>query len=181
METQTESTVAEPVKSVHPGAFFHYECDGIRDTGWGCCYRSFQNACLLHDVTVNMKDIVENEGAWVEPAQLLKFLPKDLRCSSFLWYKTPSAIRRLLSTEPEDYEKILSTQELLPTLYRLAKNSSLLVDNGISAYCLYYSNGWVLVDPHTSNPAKFKVSQPLGSIGEFLKDQQLLMIVAINR
>ena len=158
--------------------FRHYNCDEYEDEGWGCCYRSMQNACLLHNKDVKMSDIVETPGSWVEPAELLKFVPSSLSYSTYLWMKTPEALQQMRSTTPEDYEQVLNKAELLPTLYNCAKTSALLMDDGMRAYCVFYSNGWILLDPHTTDPET--VVRPIPNIGSFLMAHNLWMIAAIH-
>lgn len=157
----------------------HQNCDDNKDAGWGCCYRSFQNAMLLHNRTVEMDDIVTSVGQWTEPAKLVRHLPPDLVGHTLLWFSVPQSLRDMRFTAPEDYTTIVPKDALMGTIRTLAKTCSFIIDNGTYAYCIVYSNGWILVDPHQDEQAH--VAARLPSLEPFLRRSNLWMILAIER
>ena len=59
-----------------------YGAEQVSDAGWGCVYRSWQNALLLqelpHESISSLFRSVHNPSSrWIEPPQLLPVLPID--------------------------------------------------------------------------------------------------------
>ena len=158
--------------------FKHQTCDDQKDAGWGCVFRSFQNAMLLHGRGIDFDDIVESYGEWTEPPKLRKYVPNGFRARTYLWFARPEALAKMRFTAPEDYDFIVPKHDLMNLLRKLAKTSSFIIDDGTFGYCLVYSNGWLLIDPH--HDIQCKVAS-IASIDAFLKGRELWMIMAIER
>lgn len=160
--------------------FYHYDCGNYKDAGWGCCYRSYQNAMLLHGVQIDMTSLVDlfGEGNWIEPAMLKSLIPQSYQYISLLWYQKPEALRSMKFTKPEDYDILMTKHEIINKLRQLAKTSTFVVDNGLFAYCLFYSNGWIVLDPHTTKQEHVLIK--IHSLFEWLQKSNLWMILAIE-
>lgn len=161
------------------GTWFHQNCDDNKDAGWGCCYRSYQNAMLLHGTKTKFDDLVETIGSWTEPPNLRKFIPENFEAKTYLWFERPEALRNMKYSVPEDYDVIVHREKLEYVLESVAKTCSMIIDDGTSAYCLVYSRGWVLLDPHV-NAAK-KVTRRIKSVGTFMRTRPLWMIMTIKK
>ena len=91
---------------------FSYGSEGLDDSGWGCVYRSFQNA-LLHTgyrvpgLMTLLKNVGLEWGDWSEPAHFKDFA----RTTAFL---AGHSKKWLQYTHESDYESRLeSVAELL--------------------------------------------------------------------
>lgn len=160
--------------------FYHYNCGTFKDAGWGCCYRSYQNAMLLHGQNVDMESLVAlfGEGQWIEPAMLANILPTGYRQRSLLWFQKPEALHHMKYTKPEDYQILIPCNKITETLTRLARTATFIIDDGVFAYCLFYSNGWVILDPHTIQQQNVLIRLP--SLLEWLVKSELWMILAVE-
>jgi hypothetical protein len=159
--------------------WFHQNCDDNKDAGWGCCYRSYQNAMLLHGEQTTFSDIVDVHGSWTEPPKLRKFIPAGFDARTYLWFKRPQDLQHMKFTGPEDYDVVVHKDKLEQVFTRSAKTCSMIIDDGTYAYCLVYSRGWMLLDPHVDVSAK--VSRRITSLTTFLNTRPLWMIMTIRR
>lgn len=124
---------------------YHYCCDGTDDRGWGCVYRSIQNACLLSNRTVPtlaaLRNAVTNPGSnWCEPAQFAYM--SDTHTA--LYVASPDNTRCMLFTRPHEYDAHMQTVE---TLMEWAGSDPVVIDNGTYAYTMMDN---VVFDPHTT-------------------------------
>lgn len=161
--------------------FHYYDCDEVRDSGWGCCYRSFQNLMRFHGVTYSMKKLVEQLGGehWLEPAELIAVTPNTFKCHTFLWYKNRSATKNMRRTSKSEYKtvngSVCSITERL--LYRYG---AIVLDNGTSAYCLRKGeNFWELLDPHCFREEG--VLRKIEDLSVFLNPHPCWMFFAVER
>lgn len=158
---------------------FHYRCDEIDDRGWGCVFRSMQNATYLLGCAVSMRDMVHFFGiSWIEPAMLIPFLPECTEGKTYLYLKNSDATKRMKYTVPAQYHYRLKN---LSDLLHLARTGyQLVIDDGTLAFCLNYNNlTYWLIDPHTtdSSCAPKKLSDPL----QFLARSDCWMVLAIKK
>lgn len=164
-------------------SWFYYNCDGIDDRGWGCVHRSYQNAMSLLKHKVRMKDLVAKFGdkKWIEPAKLRSCLPEGFKSELILWTKTSDCTQKMTCTKPKDYNCIIpshSEVQLYDALYALARTFVFVMDNGVYSYCVFYSNGWRMLDPHTDRPEK--VPGKIDNMHQWLAQNGLWMVMAIS-
>lgn len=164
--------------------WYHYNCDEFNDTGWGCVYRSFQNALYLLDYQISMRDLVRQFGSdrWIEPALLRACIPRGFNIKLLLWFAKPHFLKQMLCTTPEDYDHVVPSQnnnQLYCEIYDLAKDHVFVVDNGTYSYCIFYINGWKLLDPHVQH--RSCVLKEIINLNMWLNQSSLWMVLAITR
>lgn len=158
--------------------WFYANCDGIDDTGWGCVYRSFQNAMSLLKHDVQMRDLVTRFGRrWIEPPMLIEFVPAECKSRCFVWMRKP--MWKQMITTPEDFEQIMDMvplDMLARQLHELGSTHVFVIDDATFGYCLFFDNGWKLVDPHAG-------AQTLQNIElePWLAKRDLWMVLAIAK
>lgn len=140
-------------------AYYHYNCDDIDDNGWGCVYRSCQNALKLQGLKVPSissmmnKGVKNNYSKWIEPAQLSVLFENnnEVMTDKCIYLENTDNIRKMQFTKPEDYDTIFSDKCKFKNwlIQRLSDSYSIIVDDGIFGYCLYQD---LIFDPHTMNP-----------------------------
>lgn len=170
---------------------YHYHCDDIDDRGWGCVFRSLQNAVALLGQRVSMRAMVDKFGkAWIEPAMLTPFIPSELESKTFLWLDPnhKDAECEMLRTTPKDYDVLLHARgshmrmfgagiilQLLDTF------SVLVIDNGVLAYCVYREGPgkYYILDPHTTELDKVRrrLEKPVG----FMEHCKCWMVIALKQ
>lgn len=146
--------------------WFHYEV-GV-DVGWGCLWRSYQNALLVAlgdraavPTLQEMMDALTEPAArhrvmevpplrWAEPAILPKLcldLPVEFECRCFL---SPANRDLFQKTDPDDYVP-MSARDAAVIFQRLSEDSraAAVFDDGITGSCFFVQdNHLVEVDPH---------------------------------
>lgn len=156
---------------------YHYACDTVDDTGWGCTYRCIQNSCSQLDEEVpSMKDIrmffflekkTQTKQLWLEPAHVASFmkLRDNIQTRTIYYtntentkiYKT-GAYEVPTQTHPTSYDEQLAgdIQELMILLSSTEKTKrTAIIDDGIYSYCVLCCNNkndtWYaeIIDPHT--------------------------------
>lgn len=161
--------------------WYHYNCDGLNDTGWGCVHRSYQNALHLFNHRISMEHLVQRFGnRWIEPALLRACIPSGFKTEFLLWFDKPQDKKRMLCTKPEDYDQIVPSQfdrQLFTELFQLANEHVFVADNGTHAYCIFFSDGWKLLDPHVNQAND--VLTVINDLPEWLARSSLWMILAI--
>lgn len=160
----------------------HYNCDEFNDVGWGCVFRSYQNAMHLLGYRSEMKVLVGifGSGNWIEPAMLLPCVPTTLTAELLLWFEKPQDIRRMFKTKPEDYDRIISSQfehGLIDEFTKLAKDHVFIVDDSQRCYSVFFSNGWKILDPHALHHSN--VLSEIDDLQKWLERSSLWMIMAI--
>jgi hypothetical protein len=141
---------------------YSYGSEGVDDSGWGCVFRSFQNAQAAcgYDVT-SILDLVDDVGrgwgAWAEPADFVEAVPSV----AFLAGASPHLLKY---TKRKQYSvTTLPSTAALENLVKLeGGQSAFVVDDGISGYAIVPYNGkphWV--DPHTTSPRLTQFRQQL--------------------
>ena len=160
-------------------SWYHYNCDGLDDTGWGCVYRSYQNALRLFNHPIHMQHLVHRFGKrWIEPALLRACIPSGFQTQFLLWFKMPQFIRSMRCTKPEDYDRIVPSQlNLYDEINRLCIDHVFVVDNGTHSYCIFFDHGWILLDPHVHHQTHVQRSIP--DLNGWLNQSSLWMILAI--
>ena len=155
----------------------HYGCEGIDDVGWGCVHRSFQNLMALLQRKVSMRLLVDKFGekAWIEPAMLRGCIPDGLNSRFLLWMRQDDEEKKMKCTKPEHYERIT---DVYNTIHSMGKTHAFLVDNSTFSYCLFYDNGWLLIDPHTTNSDN--VLTTISNLQTWLDASNIWMILAMN-
>ena len=140
---------------------FSYGSEGVDDDGWGCVYRSFQNA-QAHTAypPAQLAELVQHVGrgrtAWAEPADFADwgFTLTLLAGASNAW---------LQYTHADQYQFFLPTVTALEAYVRRAgQECAFVVDDGISGYAIVPWEGvphWV--DPHTHNPRRVRFTTQL--------------------
>jgi hypothetical protein len=141
---------------------YSYGAEGVDDSGWGCVFRSFQNAqaaCGYNATPIS--DLVEGVGrgwgAWAEPADFVDAVPSlaFLAGASPHWLKYTKRKQYSVATLP--------TVAALEDLIKLEGGySAFVVDDGISGYAIVPFHGkpyWV--DPHTTAPRRAQFRQQL--------------------
>lgn len=119
-----------------------YNCDDIRDHGWGCTWRSIQNVQIhLERQVSEMLDIRDSLGEpwgqWLEPADAQRLLGGEL----LIW-------GRPASQKPvDDYERV---DNLIDLSITIQESKACIIDDGVYAYAVV--DGRRLLDPHTVNP-----------------------------
>lgn len=159
---------------------FHYHCDEIDDRGWGCVFRSMQNATyLIAARPVSMRSMVDRFGpSWIEPAELVPFVPRSMMSQTWLYTKTSTAHYLMARTFPHQYE--FHTHKVADLLSLPLNEFYLVVDNGVFAYCLYHhDHEYWLIDPHTTDPRLARRS--LSDAVEFLSRSDCWMVLAIKK
>ena len=129
---------------------FHYMCDGYDDRGFGCVYRSVQNAVFQRGLAAptmkRLMEAVKNPGSrWSEPAQFVQVLTDmHIRVETALYLHNDAAAASMMFTCPSDYRLKLGTEEMrawlrdgMPTVW----------DNGTFGYTCVGDTLW---DPHTT-------------------------------
>ena len=140
---------------------FSYGSEGLDDSGWGCVYRSFQNALLHTGYRVpGLMTLLENVGLewgdWSEPSQF-----KDLAKTKAML--AGHSKKWLKYTHESDYDIILdSVEDLENKVWKLGGSCAFVVDDGVSGYAIVPIDGvphWI--DPHTSIPRRLKFKNQL--------------------
>jgi hypothetical protein len=160
---------------------YHYECDEIMDSGWGCVYRSYMNLCMLTGQPVpNMEDMVSRvnnrpHSRWIEPAQLGQIVPQEggvpQEYTLGLYTATPAAARNMQFTTPDQYTHRFSEPDAF--LQWLRAKLPVVIDNG--TFCFAIGRGEQLYDPHTTHPDH--VISPI-DLREFVRRSSLYMVFA---
>jgi len=166
---------AEATKMEEVLAWRHYEYAGekdVKDSGWGCVFRSVQNAVLevmgeCHVPTMRkMVDGVRHSilsklpHGWIEPSNLDEFLQKKVligeKTACEAW-RTPavnanmfrkSGITEYTSKEPAEIIKsFVGSAESAPR--------ALVLDDGVFGVCyIMRGDSIVQVDPHSTEEAQ---------------------------
>lgn len=170
---------------------YHYCCDGIDDQGWGCMFRSLQNAVTMLGYRVSMRGMVDAFGeTWLEPPMLTTWVPPGLTSNTFLWLqpRDKDAESDMLHSTPRDYDVLLHAIGTHTRMYGAGSILRLLdvydvavIDNGVFAYCLYRecSGRYYILDPHTTDASKVK--RELDKPVEFLEHSRCWMVIALKR
>jgi hypothetical protein len=157
---------------------YHYCCDNIDDKGWGCVFRSLQNAVTTFGGTVSMRDMVTEFGEmWIEPAMVIHYIPNHIQWQTYLWLHSKESEHSMLYTSPNQYRVHLG--ELREILLLLCRYQILLIDNGTLSYCMYKDSDTIcILDPHTQVASEVKrtLSNPI----EFLSRNDCWMIIAFR-
>ena len=141
---------------------YYYNCDDVKDEGWGCVYRSWQNALELQGMSVmSIPEMIRlgirNEKSnWIEPAQLnpLTCMYTNKTIESCVYINEDSGgTGRMNFTKPQNYEKIIldKTDFLNWLLTKLTLGYSIVIDNGTFGHCI---KGDKIYDPHTTREDK---------------------------
>lgn len=140
----------------------HYNCDGYDDQGWGCVYRSAQNALLA--CGVDPPELAEMRAAlrggetrprrlWVEPGELPPALPPGVRCE-----RLAASGPGMRSSGEADYDTLFCEPEnaarVLVQRLREAGRGGAVLDDGVMGRALIYDGDWLLVDPHSTMGAR---------------------------
>ena len=145
---------------------FHYACDGMDDTDWGCVYRSLQNALLAtHQDVPTMNELLAHTARARAQVRTHAAFPH-----MHLWAE-PALFRQLhfthtllagdvhpLLTPREAYQFELDVDELCAYIEAESRQThAFVVDDGVSAYAIVPHAGrhwWV--DPHVSTRAAMR-------------------------
>jgi hypothetical protein len=150
----------------HP--WYHYSRE---DVGWGCVYRSYQNACVCIDtVTPTMEELLDvmwpdglpesHRGRWIEPGQLRATLSKASApwpCGGTTYVLLPRGFRdvkqtNLLQSSTEDEYDVMTRNPVDIITHVYDKGRPAIIDDGIMAYTIVRLQGSdhvLLLDPHT--------------------------------
>ncbi len=154
--------------------WFHYECDGVKDGGFGCTYRSIQNAQKIMDVPImSLEDIRSQCGVtfrtWLEPVDAIVCFPGDVNLSLVIC-GNPGQTRG-----SRDMYREVNMDEL----GSLIKSSYVsIVDNGTYTYAIT-DGGSTLLDPHTKR--QDQVARPIPLLTRFLKHSSGWMVALFTR
>lgn len=172
-------------------AIYHYCCDDIDDRGWGCVFRSFQNAAEILGSHVSMKAMVKHFGEeWLEPPLLVPWIPAELSGNTFLWLRPQDSDAEcdMLRTTRKDYDVQLHARGTGMRIYGSASilhlfdvYDTLVIDNGMLAYCLVREGPgrYYILDPH--NTVASKVRRKLEKPVDFLAHCRCWMVLALKR
>ena len=131
---------------------YSYGSEGVDDDGWGCVYRSFQNAQSHSGYKVipfmKLLNMVDREwGEWSEPSDFL-----DIGKTVTFW--TGSGKNLFRKTHKSDYIYQIPLTDIEEYMAQ-RKHCSFVVDDGISGYAIVPFEGqhyWI--DPHTHSPRR---------------------------
>lgn len=150
------------------------------DLGWGCVYRSFQNAMLAtrHEVpslealmdAVDARALALPPEHWIEPAMLRGVAPAGSRLGHVAWPLAPA-----LKTTVDEYPEELTSEELFALA--MTGDWAVVLDDGVFGYCLYRG---LCIDPHSMRTA---VVTPLRGLDDFRRRFLVrgAMVLAIPR
>ena len=125
---------------IFPYKLYHYNCNEVDDSGWGCVYRNVQTIisalnCLMSIQKVNIPNIKDmliyfgkeiygsGSSMWIEPyhaekfiSDYLKIYQKDIITKQVLWLMNENSIIHIVQTPIEIYtaknNEILSGNEI---------------------------------------------------------------------
>ncbi len=142
--------------------WFHYECDGVQDRGFGCTYRSIQNAQqILGEPILSLKAIQERTGVafrtWLEPIDVLACMSPSINLELVI-HGRPGQTRG----SRECYREV----DLNELVLLIQSAQVCIVDNGTYTYAIT-DQGQTLLDPHTT--VADQVARPIPSLNTFLK------------
>jgi hypothetical protein len=145
---------------------FHYACDDVDDTDWGCVYRSYQTALaathqhvpamdeLLHD-TARARARARLPARYSFPHMHLWAEPALFRKLHFSHTVRAGAIRPLLTSSKVYQYRLRDVSALCAYIEdETRRTHAFVVDDGVSAYAIVPHAGrhwWV--DPHVTTPA----------------------------
>lgn len=181
-------------------AWFHYCCDDVKDKGWGCVYRSWQNACKATGRAVpTMAELTTRVGIvtpvsrsyanWTEPACLMR----GEQCAS-LFYSAPGYVRRGRQlSAPGDYAVQTSAlSDLTAALRELVGEDgacpvAAVLDDGTFGYCVLVQAGegdgeptCTLLDPHTLEGSSMPLRLSWRGLVAMLENRPLWMCVVMT-
>ena len=158
-----------------------YGAEQVADSGWGCVYRSWQNALMLQElphtsISSLVRSVHNPSSRWIEPPQLLTVLPVDAYADTALGVFEDGRSHMLFTTI-SDYQRIFYTREELGEWLHTAlrEGASVLIDNGTMCYTVH---GGCLYDPHTVIAAD--VCNPV-DVDTLLQRWRLYMCVAVRK
>lgn len=169
---------------------YHYRCDEIDDSGWGCVYRSAQNAFQICGITPpTMRELVNdkkthqmdsaidrsNSGSmWTEPANIADTslrIHVDVNQSLLLYAKTNGDYTRMMFSKPSDYD--VKTYDVHHLLYVITEAShaggACVIDNGTSGFCVqsFDKKTIHIWDPHTTDMHSVKKTRSIDWLSSF--------------
>ena len=140
---------------------FSYGSEGVADDGWGCVYRSFQNAqthtgYVPTPIVDLMQSVNRGWAAWAEPADFAD-------CGFTLTLLAGTSTKWLQFTTESQYQFYMPTVAALEAyILRAGQECAFVVDDGVSGYAIVPWKGephWV--DPHTHTPRRVKLKTQL--------------------
>lgn len=182
----------------------HYACDDVDDCGWGCVYRSFQNACLVVGVPPpSMRVLVpamasllgRSRGTWIEPAHVRTYVEThwnhttarisvrtELVPGGTVDVGVLSRVPRI--SEASDYGARPFTKKMLDAWLCDDDHSprAAVVDDGVKGYCIFYDRrrkAFICLDPHTTDAGR--VVEKFKTLDDFLGRAMGWMVAMIER
>lgn len=139
-------------------AWRHYCSDGYDDAGWGCVYRSAQNAILAcggaPPTVADMREVLRpsetrSRRLWIEPGELLPVLPAGLE-----YYRLALPGPGMQCTGVEDYDEVFAGANAAAraAVHRVerAGRGGIVLDDGVMGRAAVLCDTWLLVDPHST-------------------------------
>jgi len=137
---------------MHGIELYSYGSEGVDDDGWGCVYRSFQNA-MSHTgyKVIPFMGLLEATGyewkEWSEPSDFV-----NIGKTVTFWTGGRAGLFR--QTHQSEYAFHIPLKDVNAYIQD-HKNCAFVVDNGVSGYAIVPFEGRLYwVDPHTHHPRR---------------------------
>lgn len=186
---------------------FHYNCDNVHDAGWGCVYRSFQNACMLVGAPPPEMEIFAKTmarmlgrpyGTWIEPAHLEQYARRhrnlstcDLCVRAELLLGKSRDVGALCKvprlSKVDEYGKFpFTATHLHRILTDTSRRCAAILDDGTFGFCVYYGHSdecFLVIDPHAT-PEELsakRLVRAYDNLSDFLVTAPAWMVAVVEK